>query len=301
MTTPSISEASIRWQATSQSFSRGERYYWGGAVISLVQRGNGVHAEVQGSQYEPYTVRFTFDDDGVTDVICSCPYDWGGWCKHIVAVMLACHREPDRIDVRPTLDDLLAGLDLEQARGILLHLAANDPHTVALIERQIALSQAASDTSKTDVSPEDALQQRTRIDPGLIRRQVRDVLHSLDGMRRSEAYWHVGSVVDQVRQLLYHVQGFIESGDGRNALVFLEAITEEYVTSWFYLDDSDGFASGFFRELGVAWMEAGRMANDLSTEERERWVQTLSRWQAEIGSYGIDSVFDAAQAAILQG
>jgi uncharacterized Zn finger protein len=117
----------------------------------------------------------------------------------------------------------------------------------------------------------------------------------------SEAYWHVGSVVDQVRQVLGQVWDFIEAGDGRNALLLLEAITDEYVENWTYLDDSDGLASAFFSDLGEAWTEAGLVAGDLTAEERDRWAQTLTRWQARIGAYGIDDVFDAAQAAVLQG
>ena len=53
MRIPSLSEAAIRRYTTSQSFDRGDSYYWDGAVISLVQRGNVVQAEGEGSQYEP--------------------------------------------------------------------------------------------------------------------------------------------------------------------------------------------------------------------------------------------------------
>lgn len=298
---PSFSEAVIRRQTTPESFSRGESYYGQGAVVSLVQRGNTVHAEVQGSQYEPYRVRIAFDEGGITGAVCTCPYSWGGWCKHTVAALLACRREPDLIEARPTLDELLAGLDREQLRDVLLHLAANDPYAADEIERQIALSQVTPHRSEPGVPSGDAPQPRTSIDPMPVRRQVKAILHSLDRMRRSEAYWHVSSVVDQVRQLLEQAWRFIEAGDGRNALLHLEAITDEYVAGWTGLDDSDGFAWQFFEELGVVWTEAGLAADDLIAEERERWAQTLTHWQAKLSDYGIDDVFDAAQAAILQG
>ncbi len=301
MTIPSLSEAAIRRQATAESFSRGESYYHRGAVVSLVQRGSVLQAEVEGSQYQPYRVRVTFDEGGVTGATCDCPYDWGGWCKHIVAALLACLRAPDLLEERPTLDELLADLDREQLRDLLLHLAANDPCAADEIESQIALSQGTPDESETGVSSKDAPQRRTPIDPRPIRRQVSGILHSLDRMRASEAYWHVSGVVDQVRQLLYQAQDFIDAGDGRNALLLLEAITDEYVEGWTCLDDSDGFAGEFFGDLGVAWIEAGLAADDLTPEERQQWAQTLTRRQAEVGDYGIDDAFDAAQAAILQG
>ncbi len=308
MAIPSISEAVIRRQSTPESFSRGERYYGEGAVVSLVQRANVVHAEVEGSQYEPYRVRVTFDEGGIIGAVCDCPYSWGGWCKHIVAVLLACQREPDLIEERPTLEELLAGLDREQLRDLLLRLAANDPYVADEIERQsarsgerqIALNQVTSDKSEPEVSPS-APQRRTPVDPRPIRRQVSGILHSLDRMRPSEAYWNVSSVVDQVRQLLHEVQDFIEAGDGRNALLLLEAITDEYVAGWTGLDDSDGFAGEFFSDLGAAWTEAGLAADELTSEERERWAEKLTRWQAEMSDYGTDDAFDAAQAAILQG
>ena len=301
MKIPSLNEAAIRRQATPESFSRGESYYWGGAVLSLVQRGNTVQAKVAGSQFEPYRVQVAFDEGGVTDAFCDCPYSWGGWCKHIVAVLLACAREPDRVEPRPTLDELLAGLDREQLRDLLLHLAANNSCVADEIEGQIALDQAASGNGDAKVSPKDVPARGAPVDPTLFRRQVRGALHSLDKMRRSEAYWHVGSVVDQVRQLLHQAKELTKAGDARNALLLLEAITDEYVAGWTGLDDSDGYVSGFFRDLGVSWTEAGVAADDLTSEERERWAQTLTRWQAELDAYGIDDVFDAAQAAILQG
>jgi hypothetical protein len=40
------------------------------------------------------------------------------------------------------------------------------------------------------------------VDPKAIGQQVRAIVRSLDRMRRSEAYWHVGSVVGEVRRVL---------------------------------------------------------------------------------------------------
>ena len=299
MTIPSLSEAAVRQQATAESFRRGENYYRQGAVISLVQRGNTLQAEVEGSQYEPYRVHVAFDEGGITSAACSCPYDWGGWCKHIVATLLACLDDPEEIEMRPALDELLADLDREELQNLLLHLATRDPYVADEIEGQIVLlrsTPADSQAPQTGAPPA----RRTPVDPQPVRRQVAAILHSLDRMRRSEAYWHVGSVVDQVRQLLDQVQGFIEAGDGRNALLLLEAITDEYVAGWFYLDGSDGTTGEFFSELGAIWPEV-ILTVDLTSAERREWVQKLDRWQGEVSDYGIEDVFEVAQAAAEHG
>ena len=47
---------------------------------------------------------------GGVDANCSCPYDWGGYCKHIVAVLLAYLHEPEKVTERPSVDELLADL-----------------------------------------------------------------------------------------------------------------------------------------------------------------------------------------------
>jgi len=292
MTIPALSEATIRGQATAESFQRGQDYCHQGYVISLVQRGDVLQAKVEGGQYQPYRVRVDFDKGGIIGASCTCPYNWGGWCKHIVAALLVCLHEPETIERHPEFKDLLAGLNREQLQGLLLHLAERDPDLVDEIEAQVALYQPAQEAEPRP--------RRATVDPQPIRRAVNAILHSLDRMRASEAYWQVDGVVDEVRQMLGQVQEFSDAGDGRNALVILEAITDEYVAGWFYLDDSDGYAGEFFEELGEAWLEAALSA-DLSAAERKQWAQKLTRWQSEIGDYGIDDVFEAAQAALLQG
>src|SRR5690348_948455 len=108
MPIPKLSEATIRAHASPDSFSRGRSYYDRGAVSNLTLRGARLQAEVEGSQYTPYRVSLTFDQSGVTSASCTCPYDWGGWCKHIVAVLLACLNNGDEIETRPPIDTLLA-------------------------------------------------------------------------------------------------------------------------------------------------------------------------------------------------
>lgn len=199
MAIPGLSEATIRQHASDESFQRGQAYVRQGAVISLVQRGSELEALVEGSQYEPYRVRVTFDAAGITDSVCTCPYDWGGWCKHIVAALLVSLHDPETIEERPALDELLADLDREQLQTLVLNLAARSPDLVDFIEGQVALLEAPA--APQPARPGTPVR-HTPVDPQPFRRQVQAILHSLDRMRRSEAYWHVGSVVDEVRQLL---------------------------------------------------------------------------------------------------
>src|SRR5947209_1755066 len=98
-----LTEALIRQNAAAESVQRGRQYFREGAVASLVRRGAAIEAEVEGSEPAPYRVRVGFDEGGITDAECSCPYDWGGWCKHIVATLLACLEAPETLEERPPL------------------------------------------------------------------------------------------------------------------------------------------------------------------------------------------------------
>jgi uncharacterized Zn finger protein len=111
---PTVTAAIIRHHASADSYQRGREYDEHGAVSHVVRRGQQFQAEVEGSQYEPYRVQITHDAGGIAQAACSCPDDWGGWCKHTVATLLTCVHDPAHIDERPSMHTLLAELDREQ-------------------------------------------------------------------------------------------------------------------------------------------------------------------------------------------
>ena len=91
-----LTEATIRQYASQESFQRGREYYEEGAVFSATQRGNQLLAAVQGSEYLPYRVCITLEPGALAQATCSCPYDWGGYCKHTVAALLTFIHPPSR-------------------------------------------------------------------------------------------------------------------------------------------------------------------------------------------------------------
>ena len=70
---PKVTEASIRQHASSDSYHRSREYYEQGAVLSLVRRDQQLHAEVEGSQYEPYRVQITCDAGGIAQACAVAP------------------------------------------------------------------------------------------------------------------------------------------------------------------------------------------------------------------------------------
>lgn len=75
----------IKSFCNQQSYDRGVRYLRQGRIEELNIKDQNVKAKVRGSQL--YEVRLDLDEPDF-DAICTCPYDWGGYCKHIVATLL---------------------------------------------------------------------------------------------------------------------------------------------------------------------------------------------------------------------
>ena len=125
MDLPTYTDAAIRQHGLGRFFPAwpGVSSQW--AVESLIQRGMTLQAEVWGS--ELYRVQVTFSPTGSLGATCTCPYDWGGWCKHIVAALLAAREQPEMVKQRRPVGDLLAGLHRDQLQALLLELTQIEP------------------------------------------------------------------------------------------------------------------------------------------------------------------------------
>jgi uncharacterized Zn finger protein len=284
---PKLSEAIIRQHAIAQSFERGQSYYRAGSVNSLIQRGNRLLARVEGSEVNTYQVNVQFDKGGITRATCTCPYDYEGWCKHIVAVLLTCLHQPDRIEQRPELAKLLASLNREQLQTIVQNLANEQPEWMDAVEVQIALL-TQSKTQKSQKAP-----RRTAVDPKPIERQVERILD------RYAAQWNDEPALDEIREIIQKADKFLEQGDGNNALIILGAIVRAYVQDWMNLDGSSGESGAFFEELDDALTEA-ILSAELTASESQQWQKKLKNWQKEVDGYGVDS-FGMSITALQQG
>lgn len=309
---PGLTESIIRTNAAAESFSRGQGYYRSGAVSELTLRGNLLQALVEGSQFSPYRVRVSFDQGGVTVASCSCPYDWGGWCKHIVAALLA-SLQPAAIETRPPLGALLGELDRAQLEALLLGMAERDPDMADAIERQVGLLRLANLTPQARAA---GPARRSPIDQDAIRQQVRYATQARQRGRYDYDEYDYddedpGShIVEALRPLLEQVRSFLEGGDGRTALDILAALTGEYLASCreleSQLDEMYGLSLAetspgeLFDTLGKLWAEA-LLSADLSIDERADWGEHVAGLQDEADNLDVGGTFNIALAAAEQG
>ena len=288
---PGFGEDAVRALATVDSFARGRDYLRRGAVYGIERRGNRLTAEVEGSEYAPYAVTIDLHESGVATARCSCPYDWGGACKHVVAVLLKYLESPDAVVERPSLDDMLSCLDREALAALLVRRAEFDPGLASWLEAELAAGGSVKE-------PADG--RRGRVDPGPIRRQAAALLSGHHARIRG---WSAGGVLDDEEAfsaLIDRAQPFLDAGDGRNALNILEPVTEALVPAWRERADWDETLHEFFPILGQMIAEAVLMS-DLAPDERDDVMVKLDVWQGMLDEYGLDEHLQVAIDALEEG
>lgn len=111
----------IRKLCTESSFERGIEYFHGGSVRGLEQFGNRITSIVEGTSDYEVTIRMDKED---IEAFCTCPYDWGGYCKHIVATLLALSEnykkiKKDKGEKERRIETVLNNLSIDELKGFL--------------------------------------------------------------------------------------------------------------------------------------------------------------------------------------
>ncbi len=297
-----LSETSLRRQVNDKSWSRGQSYYKSRSVVNVVCRGDNIQAQVEGTDYEPYRVSLQVDAGGFKSAICSCPYDWGGWCKHIAAVGMLCCREPKKVRVAAPVEELLSSLGVADLRDLILELVAEEP---GLLDRVETFAQGVVDlddrldedlegeakTSEVQVfgttirssrkpgrsapkapAQPQARQRQTPIDAAPYRSQAHQAIHNT--VRACEEGWDDYYIeLEEFPQLFAKPEDFINAGDGANALVILDAITGTLAGEWSEMDNYGYDGEIAAKALDPLWAEAILQAGLSDDEAMDLQIQ----------------------------
>lgn len=289
-----LTDKNIKGLASENSFRRGKEYFHGGTVSELVQRGETLTAEVEGSEYFPYEIKVQLHQGGIADASCSCPYEWGGYCKHIVAVLLSYTKTPEAVKKREPVVEKLKELDAPQLLSLLTRLSESVPRLEDRIEAELAIIMATAGSPTPSPPP---AERRTLVDPDPIRNQARKILGSPDWPGGFRDEYRYSGRLDDIGKLMDSAAPFLEAGDGQNALRILEPIASTLVRDGLHIYYYDEDIYHHFNNLGTLMAEAILSAY-LSVDERQKWQETLRAWQRQLDEYGIeDALWVAIRAA----
>lgn len=289
MKKPKLTAAVIRSLAPPQSFQRGQELCQSGALSSLTRQETVIRGLCEGTSSPFYQVSAELDGGGVRTASCNCPYELGGYCKHIVALLLAYAHDPQQFIVRQDLRETLATLNQAQLLALLTRLLQERTELRDWIEAALT-TPSISGQSKAPVA------KHKKVNVDVYRRRVRGIMHSLDHMRASEAYWHVGGLTDELRGVGQTALEFLNAGDGETALQILLTLIEESQDGFEYVDDSNGELGDFFDEIGETLAEV-ILSLDLNEAERESLLIDLDEFHSHLSDYGVEGLSVAIAAA----
>ena len=296
-----FTETAIRSLTTDQSFERGYRYYKSNTVSDVVRRGRMITAKVEGSDYEPYQIQVLLGESVIEETSCTCPYDRGGVCKHIVATLLTILHKEDEIETKPELATLLDGLDAAQLRQLLLQIAAEKATLAELIEQEIKWMEKAPVTSAAASLSMPVV----TIDINAVRREIsKDFRLAGKGDPYQSGYYdeYAGLEVYAHEILQPHlgkVTMLLDAGDSNTAEQLITAICDSFsngiagLDEWVYEYNEDAFGEAAF-ELGEIVAEV-ILSQELSAAQKENWSNQIEIWEKSL------SYLDIATTALEHG
>jgi uncharacterized Zn finger protein len=142
MTQPVLTLDQVRAYANEKSFARGEKYYWDDTIFETVKRGSVLEAFCEaGSQPEPYYVTATLAENGIAEASCTCPYDYGGACKHIVALLLTYVHRAQVFEERPSIEAALNGRSKDELIVLIQKMLTYYPDLNAVVDGRPHISE----------------------------------------------------------------------------------------------------------------------------------------------------------------
>jgi PAS domain-containing protein len=231
--------------------SRGKDYFLGDTIRSLeeIRKGQWV-AIVEGA--ETYKVRVSLKGDAVRDYSCSCPYDMGPVCKHVVAVLCAlkagnngkageAEKHAGKKHPEETFEQVINRLPAKELNKILLKYAEREPDLADYVLAHSALHGLLPDNKQ-------------------YRRIIRQAINAVRDRHGFIGYWQASEAVRGAEMVLARAQNFLDQGSPENALPVFQVVLEEMVPLLQEADDSNGNIGDVIGEALTGLFECARQA-----------------------------------------
>ncbi|MDE0683648.1 MAG: SWIM zinc finger family protein, partial [Candidatus Poribacteria bacterium] len=221
---PDLTEDQIQDRCTKQVFSRGEDYFYEEAIENPMFHGWTLSANCYGSEDDPYRVSVELTPAGIADAECSCPYDWGGDCKHIVALLLTYVHEPEEIDsVEPILTAIA-----EKPRATLLHIISEllkrEPTLVPIVK---TYADGVAESQFRDTPTASASTVVVSATTTAYREQI-DRLFGNGFLEQHQLH----KVITQLTELVRHAESLAQAGATEFALSILYALIHQSIVRY---------------------------------------------------------------------
>lgn len=141
MNRPTITEQQIQQLTGQQSYNKGKSYFRSGAIFNTYLQEDNLIGSCVGSHGEVYQIRVKLVGNNIQETTCTCPYDWGDTCKHIIALLLTYLHKPESVARRQPVPALLAEHSQAQLIDLITQIVRRYPDVYYLLQRPIPSGQ----------------------------------------------------------------------------------------------------------------------------------------------------------------
>ena len=288
---PTLTEATIRSHASEQSFELGREYYRSGAIYNTIRQGNTLRAECVGS--ETYHLHIELDEGGIQSAVCTCPYGFGGHCKHIVALLLTYIHKLDEFAERKPVPALLEDVDKATLITILTKLIERNPELYDWLETNLPIRLATVQEAESQPKPA-----TSQISEKAWRKRIKNIFRQNGNYY--DDYQYAYGLSQEMDDITNAATETLAAGDAQGAITILLALLEELYDSYEYFDDSDSELADSADYAGEVLAEAILSAN-LDSKERESLAGKLEPIRNNLSDYGVERGLELAHLALKYG
>ena len=221
---PDLTEDQIQDRCTKQVFARGEGYFYNEMIENAMFHGSTLCATCQGSEDTPYTVSVELTPTGIADAACSCPYDWGGDCKHIVALLLTYVHEPDEIHSIEPILTAIAEKPKATLLDIISELLKREPTLVSIVK---TYTDGVTESQFRDTPTASA----STVVASATTTAYREQIDRLFGNGFLEQH-QLHKVIAQLTELVRHAESLAQAGATEFALSILYAVIHQSIVRY---------------------------------------------------------------------
>lgn len=136
-TDPHFEEGDIIELCAPKVFARGQQLFDDDALSETVRQGNELRAFCEGSDLEPYRLSVKLTAQGIGAMSCSCPYEYGGPCKHLVGLLLTWVHTPESFQEEAELLPQLRKRKSDELAQLIVQLVEIEPKLRSFVRQHL--------------------------------------------------------------------------------------------------------------------------------------------------------------------
>lgn len=264
---PALTKTDVRNWTEQRFYDRGETYVRQGRIQRPRRTDTRLKAECRGSRPSPYHVEAELDADGIAWAECSCPMGDGGYCKHVVALLLAWVDSGEEFASVPPLHDTLADCSQNTLIGLIQKMVDRHPD----LERLVSLAATSRDAS---------------VDEAEIRAQIQSAFDQVG--YDTDPYYAPRKVAEDLEPVFDLAEDYADHNRPADAVTVYCLLVDETIDHYQDFRDEEG-------ELGTVITDStDRLApilaetdDDILRTEILSCLLDVYLWDISLGGYGL--------------